>query len=182
MRRSPGFSCLLFRCVQSPGSCTQLRGPNPTRRLRAFAVVLGGGTLHRFQGQKASIIISQSRVGTPVASVARVHLHNEAHFGFGCRTSGRRAVHEPMRRFGHVAQARRPDERLQSRGVAIIVIRDAFSMAVAGKCCSRRLLGQQVAKALRRQGRRRREDARVVSVRLRLQGRLRPVNGDFGGL
>ena len=28
-----------------------------------------------------------------------------------------------MRRLGHVAQARRPDERLKSRGVAIIVIR-----------------------------------------------------------
>ena len=34
-------------------------------------------------------------------------------------------------------------------------------MAAAGKCCSRRLLGQQVAEALRRQGRRRREDPRV---------------------
>ena len=37
-------------------------------------------------------------------------------------------------------------------------------MAAAGKSCSRRLLGQQVAEALRRQGRRRREDARVDPV------------------
>ena len=53
-------------------------------------------------------------------------------------------------------------------------------MAAAGKCCSRRLLGQQVAEALRRQGRRRREDAGVDGMRLRVPGRLRSVGGESG--
>ena len=39
-----------------------------------------------------------------------------------------------------------------------------------------------MAQALRRQGRRRREDTCVDGVRLRLQGRLRPVGGESGGL
>ena len=55
-------------------------------------------------------------------------------------------------------------------------------MAAAGKCCSRRLLGQQVAEALRRQGRRRREDAGVNGVRLRVPGHLRSFGGESLGL